>query len=153
MLFLWLWNITILLRVLWEKLATSKLWLPIASDLWLRLHGSLSPHAWYILRFFIGILQTYSFKTSITITLLVVSRHNPGGILHFFVIFSYFRDWGVFVVCARLAGSQSLGRIDSNDRYRILVSHYSAIGDAISYDALYCAIGFRGKLFLRYPPC
>ena len=32
----------ILLRFLREKLATSKLWLPIASDLWLRLRGSLS---------------------------------------------------------------------------------------------------------------
>ena len=32
----------ILLRFLQEKLATSKLWLPIASDLWLRLRGSLS---------------------------------------------------------------------------------------------------------------
>ena len=31
----------ILLRFLREKLVTSKLWLPIASDLWLRLHGSL----------------------------------------------------------------------------------------------------------------
>ena len=31
----------ILLRFLREKLATSKLWLPIASDLWLRLRGSL----------------------------------------------------------------------------------------------------------------
>ena len=33
----------ILLRFLREKLATSKLWLPIASDLWLRLRGSLRP--------------------------------------------------------------------------------------------------------------
>ena len=33
-----------------------------------------------------------------------------------------------------------------------LVSHYSAIGDTISCDAPYSAIGFRGKLFLRYPP-
>ena len=32
----------ILLRFLRKKLATSKLWLPIASDLWLRLRGSLS---------------------------------------------------------------------------------------------------------------
>ena len=32
-----------------------------------------------------------------------------------------------------------------------LVSHYSAIGDTISCDAPYSAIGFRGKLFLRYP--
>ena len=31
----------ILLRFLREKFATSKLWLPIASDLWLRLRGSL----------------------------------------------------------------------------------------------------------------
>ena len=35
----------------------------------------------------------------------------------------------------------------------ILVSHYSAIGDTISCDAPYSAIGFRGKLFVRYPPC
>ena len=34
-------NTAILLRFLREKLATSKLWLPIASDLWLRLRGSL----------------------------------------------------------------------------------------------------------------
>ena len=34
-----------------------------------------------------------------------------------------------------------------------LVSHYSAIGDTISCDAPYSAIGFTGKLFLRYPPC
>ena len=33
-----------------------------------------------------------------------------------------------------------------------LVSHYSAIGDAISCDALYSEIGFRDKLLLRYPP-
>ena len=32
-----------------------------------------------------------------------------------------------------------------------LVSHYSAIGDTISCDAPCSAIGFRGKLFLRYP--
>ena len=30
-----------------------------------------------------------------------------------------------------------------------LVSHYSAIGDTISCDAPYSAIGFRGKLPLR----
>ena len=35
----------------------------------------------------------------------------------------------------------------------LLVSHYSAIGDTISCDAPYSAIGFRGKLFLQYPPC
>ena len=34
-----------------------------------------------------------------------------------------------------------------------LVSHYSAIGDTISCDAPYSAIGFRGKFFLRCPPC
>ena len=33
-----------------------------------------------------------------------------------------------------------------------LVSHYSAIADTILCDAPYSAIGFRGKLFLRYPP-
>ena len=32
-----------------------------------------------------------------------------------------------------------------------LVSHYSTIGDTISCDAPYSTIGFRGKLFLRYP--
>ena len=32
-----------------------------------------------------------------------------------------------------------------------LVSHYSAIGDTISCDAPYSAIGFKGKLALRYP--
>ena len=32
-----------------------------------------------------------------------------------------------------------------------LVSHYSAIGVTISCDAPFCAIGFRAKLFLRYP--
>ena len=31
------------------------------------------------------------------------------------------------------------------------MSHHSAIGDTISCDAPYSAIGFRGKLFLRYP--
>ena len=35
----------------------------------------------------------------------------------------------------------------------VLVSHYSAIGDTISCDAPYSAIGFRGQLILRYPPC
>ena len=34
-----------------------------------------------------------------------------------------------------------------------LVSHYSAIGDTISCDAPYSAICFRGKFFLRCPPC
>ena len=34
----------------------------------------------------------------------------------------------------------------------ILVSRYSAIGDTISCDAPFSAIGFRRKLFLRYPP-
>ena len=33
------------------------------------------------------------------------------------------------------------------------VSHCSAIGDIVSCDAPYSAIGFRGKPFLRYPPC
>ena len=40
----------IFLRFLREKLATSKLWLPIASDLWLRLRGSLSLGATELLR-------------------------------------------------------------------------------------------------------
>ena len=31
------------------------------------------------------------------------------------------------------------------------MSHYSAIGDTISCDAPYSAIGFRGKPFMRYP--
>ena len=39
------------------------------------------------------------------------------------------------------------------ERKKSLVSHYSALGDTISCDAPYSAIGFRGKLFLRYPPC
>ena len=34
-----------------------------------------------------------------------------------------------------------------------LVSHYSAIGDTVLCDAPYSAIGFRGKFFLRCPPC
>ena len=33
-----------------------------------------------------------------------------------------------------------------------LVSHNSAIGDTISCNAPCSAIGFRGKLFLQYPP-
>ena len=33
-----------------------------------------------------------------------------------------------------------------------LVSHYSAIGDTISCDAPYSAIGFRGKAFSAIPP-
>ena len=37
----------ILLRFLREKLATSKLWLPIASDLWLRLRGSLRSPSYF----------------------------------------------------------------------------------------------------------
>ena len=32
-----------------------------------------------------------------------------------------------------------------------IVSHYSAVGNTISCDAPYSAIGFKGKLFLRYP--
>ena len=32
-----------------------------------------------------------------------------------------------------------------------LASHYSAIGDTISCNTPYSVIGFRGKLFLRYP--
>ena len=35
---------------------------------------------------------------------------------------------------------------------RNLVSHYSAVGDTSSRDAPYSAIGFRGKLLLRYSP-
>ena len=39
----------------------------------------------------------------------VFSGPKPGrGILYFFVIFSYFRDSGVFVICTRPAGSQDL---------------------------------------------
>ena len=34
-----------------------------------------------------------------------------------------------------------------NCLFSILVSHYSAIGDTISCDASYSAIGFRGKFF------
>ena len=37
-------------------------------------------------------------------------------------------------------------------RILTLVSHYSVIGDTIWCDAPQNAIGFRGKLFLRYPP-
>ena len=44
-----------------------------------------------------------------------------------------------------LPRQRSVGRLS-------LVSHYSAIGDTISCDAPYGAIGFRGKVFLRYPP-
>ena len=32
-----------------------------------------------------------------------------------------------------------------------LVGHYNAIGDTISCDAPYSAMGIRGKLLLRYP--
>ena len=39
----------------------------------------------------------------------------------------------------------------SNSTVATLVSHYSAIGDTISCDAPYSAIGFRGKFFLQYP--
>ena len=35
---------------------------------------------------------------------------------------------------------------------KCLVSHYSAIGDTISCDAPCGAIGFRGRIFLQYPP-
>ena len=34
----------------------------------------------------------------------------------------------------------------------VSVSYYSAIGDTISCNAPYSAIGFRGKLVLQYPP-
>ena len=43
---------------------------------------------------------------------------------------------------ARFLSSTGLG---------FLVSHYGAIGDTISCDAPCSAIGFRGKLLLRYP--
>ena len=33
----------------------------------------------------------------------------------------------------------------------VLVSHYSAIGDTSSCDARWSAIGFKGRVFLRYP--
>ena len=42
------------------------------------------------------------------------------------------------------------GQNPSNKHRGNLVSHYSAIGDTISCDAPYSAIGFIGKLFLRY---
>ena len=41
---------------------------------------------------------------------------------------------------------------ENGRRPEILVSHSCAIGDTISCDAPYSAIGFRGKLLLRYPP-
>ena len=49
----------------------------------------------------------------------VFSGPNPGrGVLYFCVIFSYFRDSGVFVICTRPAGSQ-LYDICSNVSERI----------------------------------
>ena len=46
-------------------------------------------------------------------------------------------------------GGQELAPAKSGQSSR-LVSHYSAIGDTISCDAPYSAIGFRGELFLRF---
>ena len=43
-------------------------------------------------------------------------------------------------------------RLKNKEVLENLVSHYSAIGDAILRDAPYSAIGSRGKLFLRCPP-
>ena len=47
-------------------------------------------------------------------------------------------------------------RLGHQDKFNCLIpsleSHFSAIGDTISCDAPYCAVGFRGKLFLQYPP-
>ena len=42
-------------------------------------------------------------------------------------------------------------KLASKSEVPLLVSHYSANGDTISCDAPYSVIGFRGKLFLRYP--
>ena len=38
------------------------------------------------------------------------------------------------------------------NKFMCLVSHYSALGDTISCDAPYSAIGFRGKLSSAIPP-
>ena len=48
--------------------------------------------------------------------------------------------------CTLLSGSQK-----KTVFLATLVSHYSAIGDTISCDGPYSAIGFRGKFFLRCP--
>ena len=47
--------------------------------------------------------------------------------------------------------SQTAPSPDKLFKTRDLVSHYSAIGPVISCDAPHRVIGFRGKLFLRYP--
>ena len=56
----------------------------------------------------------------------------------------------------RIAGPSKQGKGDQNwkndSQNRLLVSHYSAIGDTISCDAPASAVGFRGKSFLRCTP-
>ena len=56
------------------------------------------------------------------------------------------------VVPPRMVTLRNFKRWDLSHLPKNLVSHYSAIGDTISCDAPYSAMGFRGKLFLRYPP-
>ena len=41
---------------------------------------------------------------------------------------------------------------NAKDRFGSFLSHYSATSDTISCDDPCGAIGFRSKLFLRYPP-
>ena len=55
------------------------------------------------------------------------------------------------VTCSGLTSSAAGGQQFHQKCQRSLASHYGAIGDTISCDAPYSAIGFRGKLFLRYP--
>ena len=67
------------------------------------------------------------------------------------------RPWQHSLICKKsrvreIQGSDifSLTEPPSPRPHPTLVSHYSAIGDTISCDAPYSAIGFRGKLCLRY---
>ena len=102
------------------------------------------------------------------------SKHSDFGIPIIWVLFSalsiiqYGRVCGLgshqllqknpgnLVLGSNVSLQQSLPKIHSTKRERAstdLVSHYSAIGDTISCDAPYRAIGFKGKLLLRYTPC
>ena len=76
-----------------------------------------------------------------------VSRECPTGVLEIGVSDGVSKDQ-VGGVCP-----WHTYRSSQNDcpRKIILVSHYSAIGDAVSCDPPCSAIGFRGMVFLRYP--
>ena len=66
--------------------------------------------------------------------------------------------WGVFQQKEpqKMPGAHKIGAAIPapelrKEKLRTLVSHCSAVGETISCDAPYSTIGFRGKIFLRYP--